>query len=599
MLEPQTRAALSEQLRPPPGFELAHAVGTTFTLDLTTALTVPLAFAAHRVADAADPIGVLDAVRRSADRIDLFAQAGAISMGAPSDLVAFLEPMVHPVAAKTGLFHPKVWLLEYRAGDESRFRFICASRNLTDDRSWDVVVRLDGWPADEKYRQQAAEINLPLRAFLRALPDLAIHALTPKRRDRIRELADRTLSIAWETPDEMRGLAFHPFGVPGGTRPALTGARALIVSPFLGDAGLALLRAGVKGDVHVISRAESFDALSPASLGGAIHSYLLDDAATQLPDDEGRSYVTAAERLAGLHAKVMVFDHDQRARVLIGSANATDAAWHRNVEFMVELAGSRHKFGVQAALDALGELIEQYPAEGGAVPDPDEEAQRAIEGQLRALATVPLWARVVPGEPYGVRVWADERIDDVRQTLAERDLRLSWRLLTRPDLGAASLGGSERHATELHGIPLADISPFIVLELRDAEGRTGSAIQLANLLDDIDTRRDAVVARQLTDRAAFIRLLTLMLELAGVSLAGTSSGAAAGFFGQAASSGSGAGLFEALMRAVGDGAHGLDEVRRIVDLVREQGDEHHLLPEGFDELWQQVWAAHLALGGAA
>jgi len=598
MLEPQTRAALSEQLKPPSGFELAHAVGTTFTLDLTTALTVPLSFAAHRVADHTDPIGVLDAVRRSADRIDLFAQAGAISMGATSDLVAFLEPMIHPVNIATGLFHPKVWLLEYRAGDETRFRFICASRNLTADRSWDVVVRLDGWVADERYRDDAAATNPPLRSFLRALPDLALHTLSEERRNRILALGERALSIAWETPDDMRGLAFHPLGVPGASRPDLSGKRALIVSPFLSDDGLALLRQSVDTDTHVVSRAASLDELRPESLNG-MHSYLLDDAATQLSDDTDTiSVVSPTERLNGLHAKVVVVDRGHHAHVLLGSANATGAAWNGNVEFMVELVGSLHKFGVEATLDALGELTEPYPAVGGEEADTDEEAKRALDGHLRRLAAVPLWARVLPGEPYGLRVWADEQIEPVQHRLEQQGIQLSWHLLTRPDHGGTTLGSSEHHGTELPGLPLTDVTPFIVFVVRDREGRQQSAIQLAQLLDDVDTRRDAIVARQLTDRAAFIRLLTLMLELAGVALEGANASTAQGFFGTGAS-GAGSGLFEALMRAVGDGQAGLADVRRIVELVRGHGDEHRVLPDGFDELWEQVWTAHLELGGAS
>lgn len=96
MLEPQTRASLTDLLRPPSGFELAHGVGTTFTLDLTTALMIPLS-RGSAPASVEDPLSILDAVRRVADRLDIFAQAGEISMGTPSDLVAFLERSIHPV----------------------------------------------------------------------------------------------------------------------------------------------------------------------------------------------------------------------------------------------------------------------------------------------------------------------------------------------------------------------------------------------------------------------------------------------------------------------------------------------------------------------
>ena len=55
VLEPDGRALLLDALRPPPGHSLDHAVATTFTLDLETALTVPLAFAGFRFDEQPDP----------------------------------------------------------------------------------------------------------------------------------------------------------------------------------------------------------------------------------------------------------------------------------------------------------------------------------------------------------------------------------------------------------------------------------------------------------------------------------------------------------------------------------------------------------------
>lgn len=171
MLDPQDRLALTEALAPPAGFTLAHGVGTTFTLDLETALTVPLALAAKRVESSDDALSILDALRRTEQQVDIFAQAGQISMGQHSSLVALLERSVHQVAQRRGLFHPKVWFLRFESDDgETRFRFICSSRNLTQDRSWDVVVQLDGAPgdvSDERVREQ----NLPMADLLRRPDD--------------------------------------------------------------------------------------------------------------------------------------------------------------------------------------------------------------------------------------------------------------------------------------------------------------------------------------------------------------------------------------------------------------------------------------------
>ena len=98
MLAPDNRALLLDALRPPLGHSLDRAVATTFTLDLETALMVPLAFAGFRFDDNPDPIEIMEALRRMSERLDIFCQAGAISAARwPSDLVALLENVIHEV----------------------------------------------------------------------------------------------------------------------------------------------------------------------------------------------------------------------------------------------------------------------------------------------------------------------------------------------------------------------------------------------------------------------------------------------------------------------------------------------------------------------
>lgn len=66
MLEPQERRLLLDSLRPPLGYELDRAVGTTFTLDLVTLLTAPLAFTLFELEQrdgrpSAEPLAMLKA----------------------------------------------------------------------------------------------------------------------------------------------------------------------------------------------------------------------------------------------------------------------------------------------------------------------------------------------------------------------------------------------------------------------------------------------------------------------------------------------------------------------------------------------------------
>ena len=59
MLEPEGRQPLLDALRPPPGFVLDRAVGTSYSLDLLALLTAPLAFALFdRVTDDGDALDV-------------------------------------------------------------------------------------------------------------------------------------------------------------------------------------------------------------------------------------------------------------------------------------------------------------------------------------------------------------------------------------------------------------------------------------------------------------------------------------------------------------------------------------------------------------
>jgi len=103
MLDPRDRKLLLESLRPPDGFHFDQAIGTSYSLDLLALLAAPLAFTFFDWEDqegrpTADPFALLESVRRHADRIHLFCQAGEIKLPPPTQrLVAYLEKSVIPV----------------------------------------------------------------------------------------------------------------------------------------------------------------------------------------------------------------------------------------------------------------------------------------------------------------------------------------------------------------------------------------------------------------------------------------------------------------------------------------------------------------------
>lgn len=611
MLEPDGRAALTEQLRPPSGFQLSRAVATTFTLDLTTALSIPLAFAAHRTRESRDPIAILDAVRRAADKIDVFAQAGQVfEPRVASDLFALLEPMIHPASAPRPnmLFHPKVWVLEYADGDARSYRMLCASRNLTNDRSWDLVVRLDGTATGERSEQSA-----PLAAFVRALPAMAVQPLQADRVARIEELASIVATVEWERPSNVRTLRFHPYGVPGISAQPLhdlfDGIRHAVIAPFLSDEGISRIIPPRSESVTVLARREQLDRLDAKSLA-RIDALILDDSANDdeapqepRPNGPSSSVITAApqlEPLAGLHAKAYVLDRRSGSHLFVGSANATAAAFGGNVEMLLEFEGPQPKLGVAALLgeeSGLRMLTIPFEPEGNAETPPDEVADHALEQVLRSLAARRYYATVELGERGDQPAEQSEAQSNYRITLsvdeatvipAEFSARVT--LLTRP----ANTHAVPGEPVIFERLALTDITPFVVIRVSDGREVTRSTVVAAALNGDIPGRRDAVIARQLADRSAFMKLLALLLALEG---GGTMlQFDPAGAFG-AGWDEDGSGLFETLVRAIGAQHGALADVQRIVEHVRKAdrrraADSPSVLPDGFDELWKSVWAAY-------
>lgn len=622
------RATLTAALTPPHGYELQHAVGTTFTLDLESALTVPLSLAARGATDASDRLGVLDALRRSADRLDIFAQVGEMRMGTPSDLVVLLEQSIHQVRAPRGLFHPKVWFLQFTRDNggsrapSSYFRFLCATRNLTPDRSWDLLVQLDGTPllwsgatgpgdAPSDHELSAArEKNAPLANLLRALPGLSAYPLSGYRAARIEALAAAWETIEWEMPTETKSVAFHVFGLGQneGPTPVLGGRNALVISPFLTDRGLARVREGVIGVTHVITRVEALERLDPGSLGSRLHTYVLDDAATLgsepglapesdsalQPAPESAPQHRPTELLSGLHAKALVYDRGHRSHVFIGSANATEAAWNNNnVEVMVEFEARKGAYGVRAMLEGLASFAEPYDATGGAEEPEDERTARQLEHLLRGIAAVPWTAHMTGEGPCALAVWADAAADRLVERLhVEFGAGLTWHLLTRRDQGAAG-APLEANPVTLTDLPLDEVTPFLVLQTMTTRGVSARTIVLARLLSDSDKRRDAVIGRHITDRSSFMRLLTLMLELTGVRLGSAQTGTTWAWSGQVGGEAvEFSGLMEAMVRALGRQPEALNDVRRMIEFVRGAGGTEEIFPDGFDELWVQVEKAY-------
>ncbi|MBI3224364.1 MAG: phospholipase D family protein [Mycolicibacterium cosmeticum] len=602
-LTPETRVLLTDALRPPAGYRVDVAVGTTYSLNLTALLLAPLSFAlfdsgSTEDVGTLDPIRLLEAVRRYAEHTTVFCQAGAIHV--PTNyrsILTFVEDSVREAAPADddGLFHPKMWALRFVDQDLNHLhRVVVLSRNLTLDRSWDTALILDE-------HEEGAIDGAPAATFVRHLPELALRPLDGTRLNEIHSLAATLGHASFAAPASFTAGELLPIGLgseavwPFPDR----GRRVLAISPFLTKAAVERVST-IADERTVISRADSLEQVGSDALHGWDVRVLqrlaevdpsedLADITTVVPDGFFESH-------DGLHAKTFIIDVDQNQSVVVtGSANLTTASWSRNVEFDAVLTGPTATCGVSAILNGspeapgLAQILEEYTvlAQEGIADDAAATAFE-LEAFHRELAA-------------GLPVLHVETVDDdrVSATLTldipdEQPGVTTVRLASLDQSQAAPLA-----ALLAWTIAPTNITPFIVVETTagTGEGKVVRRCALkAELTGVIDGRRHDAVFSILRSKDDVLRYLVCLLgdpsydalfaEVAGMGSERFADPDKPG------SSGANAALFEPLVRATGRDQDALARVASLVDELRELPNGDELVPDGFEDLWDVIWEVH-------
>lgn len=607
-----------EALRPPPGYELDRAVGTTYSLDLLALLTAPLAFTIFDWEEedgspTADPLALFESLRRYSDRISIFCQAGQISVPSSSPLLlGYLEESVFEVAApkKGGIFHPKVWALRFVSDEQTIvYRLLVLSRNLTFDRSWDTLLVLEG---ELSGRKNAHRANHPLGDFFKALPGLVLRDLPKKAAESV-NLVQRELRRVWfEPPDGFESVAFLPLGLSRSKQWPFQGdiRRMLVVSPFISNSLLERLP-GRSGGV-LVSRPEALEELNPATIEAFDEAYIL--AREAETEDETPEYEAAepaeedtmdlAEEgegttLTGLHAKLFVADAGRKARIWTGSANATNAAFSRNVEFLVEIAGRKSFCGIDKILsdpgDATGfaDLLQKYvPTIEPKEPDTTmQKLESRADEVRRTLATSGMNASVSPSTEemnlYTVRLETQVTITG----LGDVSIRC-WPLTLTPDRAVVMQADSMEVAR--FNLSLESLTSFFAFEVTaSAEGVGFSRRFVLNIsLDGApEGRRESIVRSLLSDRGRVTRLILLLLAEGGDDQSQTSINLSR-LLGGGGANGSGGvigiPLFEELVRALWNNPEALDRIEEMLMTLRKTDESAQLIPEDLDEIWRPI-----------
>ena len=617
MLEPQSRTLLLDALRPPPDYKLDFAVGTTFTLDLVAMLAAPLAFALLDRSSpdgklVADPLALREALRRNADRFAVFCQAGRIGVPkADRLLLSYLEGNVIEVKAPyEGVFHPKVWVLRFVAGDRPvLYRLVCGSRNLTFDRSLDTALVLEGELID---RRNAYAANHPLGDFLEALPDLAVRGASVAVKVRIEQLQHEVRKVEFEVPEEFDGYGFHALGIEGYRTSPFTGRidRLLAVSPFVCPEGLRILKKSADDGMQLVARLDELQKLDPAALKGIEPVQVFSD---EQAEDEASAEAPASSTLedesqsdlSGLHAKLYIADAGWNARIWTGSANATAAALRRNVEFMVELVGKKGLCGIAAFLnEGAGEagfssFLKAFVPGERAVEDTTRRIEEALDAARLALGTLPTRLRVTQ---LGSDQWRMELVlNGAPPTLPGGIEVRAWPITCKPESVArpVELKGADVVAA-FAPLTFEALTTFMAFEVAMlGQSEVSPAQFVLNLPGEgfPEDRAKRLLLKLLDNSDAILRYVQLLLDRPTDTVDGSlgafaTIGGGAGTWG---ATGSDQVLLEPLVRALHQDRSRLDDVARLIKDLREAGATAQQLPSGFDEIWKPIWEARQRL----
>lgn len=337
------------------GFVIDYAVCTTYSLDMSTLLSVP--FMLGTMTDLTEatmrsPHLILETINRSADKFAVFCNAGCIAVPqANSKVYSLLERSVVQVtlSAKGGgfiNFHPKVWVVKETNPDTAsqQIKLVVLSRNLTCSNDLDVVCELVGKIGSKQATKKAWAKHAPLVDFLAWLTTISDNRIIRKN---IRAICNNIDYIEQFdlTDSPFEDYEFFPMGIPeydGYTecfeQSILNhAAEMLIISPFVDKKILTeMISCSPNTRKTLITRHSSVTQKIIDLFNDGVYT------PKEVLTDKVEKDVTV-----DLHEKVyfirryegnLSYNH-----LYLGSTNATMNGFGRNVEFLLHLQFAPYK----------------------------------------------------------------------------------------------------------------------------------------------------------------------------------------------------------------------------------------------------------------
>ncbi len=511
MIDAKTdRLNYGEQLKPPAGYKFDYAVATTYSLDLEALLLIPIALFFSEDMDA-DPHMIredmLESISRVSEHITLYCQRGKIKVPKEYNaLMAYWEKSLVQVQLShyAQSFHPKVWVIRYKPLDKEQavsYKIIVSSRNLTFSRDWDLAVTTEGEVANHKNE------NKPLIDFLKYLR---------KQGGKVPDSFFKELSqVRFNTPSGFTELIFHPINITGEYQNPLFKkvSSKLIVSPFLDETTLRLHKKKTRDDLYLFSSAYELSSLNTELLDSITGKFMFSPFIEDAEYSEELSKEEAEPVSQNLHAKFFITQWGWDISWFIGSANATQPATERNIEFLIELISRTQRLGPWEIRDQLIakeksslQLFEPYEGTFSLEKKLAQEKEQAIRKAVFNISKAKIKGEAIKvGDYYDLKFIIPPVNLPQGLIINVRPLPEKSRNPVEIDLAHQSI------ITDFKGYNEIELSPFLVFEVSASEGLKKSFVLDMDIKLD-DSRLKRIFLSIVNNKSKFFNYLYFLLS---------------------------------------------------------------------------------------
>ena len=505
------RLNYSELLSPPESYELVKAIGTSYSLDLYALLAVPIAmfFSKNMEGDLKQSrFDILEAIRKSAGKIDLFCQRGKISVPKKyNNLLALMESSVTEITPDIAesSFHPKIWLLRYEHKQKNKrsktiYRIIVLSRNLTFDRSWDVAYFTEGTTTNT-VNSKSDKLIAYLKTFYKK-----------SNKEYNNVFFDELRTVEFDLPDGFDNFEFYPVLGLGDNYNDFSNplsdqkfSRIIVISPFVDVSTLKMLKKNNR-KITLASRKEELDKLDAEVIKLIDSVYYINETIVdgeEILDTES----TFDVRKQNLHAKIFIGYKDKTTSFYIGSANCTSPAFGRNTEFMVKVDKKMNMQSIRNALfNDKNSIFEEYQPSDNIEENNQEEENisRSVLFDIFKTKFIGEYKKNEENDNYDLHVFFEPI------NISSTNVEVSFSLINKPSIEIPVKLGEDKQIV-FENILLIKTSSYLVVTVKINNIKTiKNVIKIE--VDIPENRNDVIYKSLINNRDVFLQYVKFMLQ---------------------------------------------------------------------------------------